>query len=237
MVQAPGKEIEQLSERWNELYKQRLPALAKARDPVQNTWPVFLDHCFARIVLDNAIGRDKPWTEAIKSPAVKNMSEDQLKAAIDLGERLASGKADLVALDERSLEMRGKQSKKRKGEGEDSQSSPKKRKRETGTISSYFLPSPSSPPTQDPQSKSPQAKTTPESREQNLLITPRRNQPTCNPSSTASPPPTSPLPQTDPLPPLPDPPRPIHDLRGPLGPHLPHLAQDVRARRGKRHAQ
>ncbi|KAI7252175.1 hypothetical protein KC340_g17619, partial [Hortaea werneckii] len=161
MVQAPGKEIEQLSERWNELYKQRLPALAKARDPVQNTWPVFLDHCFARIVLDNAIGRDKPWTEAIKSPAVKNMSEDQLKAAIDLGERLASGKADLVALDERSLEMRGKQSKKRKGEGEDSQSSPKKRKRETGTISSYFLPSPSSPPTQDPQSKSPQAKTTP----------------------------------------------------------------------------
>ncbi|KAI7494246.1 hypothetical protein KC367_g8132 [Hortaea werneckii] len=161
MVQAPGKEIEQLRERWNELYKQRLPALAKARDPVQTTWPVFLDHCFARIVLDNAIGKDKPWTEVIKSPAVKNMSEDQLKAAIDLAERLASGKADLVALDERSLEVRGKQSKKRKGEGEDSQSSPKKRKRETGTISSYFLPSPSSPPTQDPDSEPPQAKTNP----------------------------------------------------------------------------
>ncbi|KAI7456312.1 hypothetical protein KC351_g19006, partial [Hortaea werneckii] len=159
MVETSIEGIEQLREKWNELYKQRLPALAKARDPVQPTWPVFLDHCFARIVLDNAIGNDKPWTEVIKSPAVKNMSEDQLRTAIDLAERLASGKADLVALDERSLEMRGKRSKKRKGEDEGTRSSPKKRKNETGTISSYFLPSPSSPPKHDPKSKSPQAKT------------------------------------------------------------------------------
>ncbi|KAI7562791.1 hypothetical protein KC317_g8176, partial [Hortaea werneckii] len=158
MTENSGRDIEQLRQRWNELYKQRLPALAKARDPVQSTWPVFLDHCFARIVLDNAIGKDKPWTEAIKSPAVKNMSEDQLTSAIDLAEGLASGKADLVALDERSLEVRGKRSKKRKGEGDTTRSSPKKRKNDTGTISSYFLPSPSSPPKQDPKSKSPQAK-------------------------------------------------------------------------------
>ncbi|KAI6872250.1 hypothetical protein KC323_g1645 [Hortaea werneckii] len=159
MSENPGRDIEQLREQWNELYKQRLPALAKARDPAQPTWPVFLDHCFARIVLDNAIGKDKPWTEVIKSPAVKNMSEDQLRTAIDLAERLASGKADLVALDERSLEVRGKRSKKRKGEGEGTRSSPKKRKNDTGTISSYFLPSPSSPPKHNSESKPPQAKT------------------------------------------------------------------------------
>ncbi|KAI7053837.1 hypothetical protein KC339_g18635 [Hortaea werneckii] len=162
MTGTPSQDIEQLRERWNELYKQRLPALAKARDPVQTTWPVFLDHCFARIVLDNAIGNDRPWTEIIKQPAVKNMSEDQLKTAIDLAERLASGKADLVALDERSLKLRGKQSKKRKGEDNNPQSSPKKRKPDTGTISSYFLPSPSSPPKpSNSESKPPQAQTTP----------------------------------------------------------------------------
>ncbi|KAI7259216.1 hypothetical protein KC345_g10370, partial [Hortaea werneckii] len=159
MVETSSEGIEQLREKWNELYKYRLPALAKARDPVQSTWPVFLDHCFARIVLDNAIGKGEPWTEVIKSPAVKNMSEDQLRTAIDLAERLASGKADLVALDERSLEVRGKRSKKRKGEGEGTRSSPKKRKNDTGTISSYFLPSPSSPPKHNPVSKPAQTKT------------------------------------------------------------------------------
>ncbi|GAB1728783.1 hypothetical protein NU195Hw_g6522t1 [Hortaea werneckii] len=159
MSENPSLDIEQLREKWNELYKQRLPALAKARDTVQPTWPVFLDHCFARIVLDNAIGKDRPWTEIIKSPAVKNMSEDQLRTAIDLAERLASGEADLVALDERSLKVRGKRSKKRKGEGEGTRLSPKKRKNDTGTISSYFLPSPSSPPKHNSGSKSPQAET------------------------------------------------------------------------------
>ncbi|KAI7537855.1 hypothetical protein KC331_g10700 [Hortaea werneckii] len=161
MTDNPGRDIESLRQKWNELYKQRLPALAKARDPVQTTWPVFLDHCFARIVLDNAIGNDRPWTEIIKQPAVKNMSEDQLKTAIDLAERLASGKADLVALDERILELRGKRSKKRKGEDNNPRPSPKKRKNDTGTISSYFLPSPSSPPKHNPESKPQQAQTTP----------------------------------------------------------------------------
>ncbi|KAI7317782.1 hypothetical protein KC315_g10296 [Hortaea werneckii] len=162
MTENSSQDIERLRERWNELYKQRLPALAKARDPVQTTWPVFLDHCFARIVLDNAIGKDKPWTEIIKQPAVKDMSEDQLKTAIDLAERLASGKADLVALDERSLELRGKRSKKRRGEDNNPRSSPKKRKPDTGTISSYFLPSPSSPPkSSNSESKPQQAQTTP----------------------------------------------------------------------------
>ncbi|GAB1742740.1 hypothetical protein NU219Hw_g8452t1 [Hortaea werneckii] len=162
MTGKTGQDIEHLRERWNELYKRRLPALAKARDPVQTTWPVFLDHCFARIILDNAIGKDRPWTEIIKQPAVKNMSEDQLKTAIKLAERLASGKADLVALDEQSLELRGKRSKKRKGEDHDPRhSSPKKRKPDTGTISSYFLPSPSSPPKSNSHSKPPNTKPVP----------------------------------------------------------------------------
>lgn len=103
--------MEALQQRWNLLYRTRLPSLAKAKNSSQPKWPVQLDHCFARIILDNAVGRDKPWTHVLKSPAYKNMTREQLEDAIDLGEKVADGREDLVALDERSLAMRGKKSK------------------------------------------------------------------------------------------------------------------------------
>lgn len=138
----------ELQERWNHLYKTQLPAMAKARDAAQKKWPVNLDHCFARIVLDNTVGRDRPWNQVIKSPAYKNMSDEQLKGAIDLAEKLASGEADLQELDQRSLELRGKiKNMKRKAGGGEiaSEAKPKKVKTEEKTVSSYFLPSPASP--------------------------------------------------------------------------------------------
>ena len=135
-------ETEQLRARWTHLYKGHLPALAKARDPVQKQWPVHLDHCFARIVLDNAVGLDRPWTGVIKSPAVRTMTVSQLNAAIQLAEDIATGVADLSRLNAASLEFRGKKrpaaeivgpvqrpTKKPKGEGDT-------------TISSYFASAP-----------------------------------------------------------------------------------------------
>jgi len=137
--------------RWKHLYATHLPTLAKARDPAQSNWPVYLDHCFARIILDNAIGSDRPWTEVIKSPAVKNMTTDQFRNAIELGEKIASGETDINILNERSLELRGKQGPKRKAVKDDVESKPAKRLKSGGheTISSYFLPSPASPPPKD----------------------------------------------------------------------------------------
>jgi O-6-methylguanine DNA methyltransferase len=142
--------FDDLRERWTHLYREHLPALAKARDPGQKHWPVHLDHCFARIILDNVVGVDKPWTDVVKAPAVKNMSSDQLQAAITLGEQIATGKANLVELDERSLSLRGKQSKNKKRKREDDStdrqiSKSKSGPRSTDTISGYFLPSPTSP--------------------------------------------------------------------------------------------
>lgn len=104
---------ETLQDDWTALYKERLPCLAKKKDPSQRKWPVQLDHCFARIILDNAIGKDKPWTHVIKSPAYKHMTASQLEDAIALGEKLIKGEADLVALDEKSLALRGKRGKER----------------------------------------------------------------------------------------------------------------------------
>lgn len=46
--------------------------------------------------------------QKIKSPAYKNMSEQQLKDSIKLGHQILDGEADLVELDNQSLEVRGK---------------------------------------------------------------------------------------------------------------------------------
>lgn len=134
--------IENLQTRWNYLYRDHLPALAKAKDSVQNKWPVNLDHCFARIVLDNAIGIDRPWTAVVKQPAVKNMTAEQFEAAIDLAERIATGEASLSELDNQSLDFRGK---KRKATHDENETQTGKKQRSSGTVSSYFLPSPQSP--------------------------------------------------------------------------------------------
>lgn len=137
--------LDKLQDRWRHLYQEHLPALAKARDPAQKNWTVYLDHCFARIVLDNAIGIDKPWTGKIRSPAIKNMTETQLQSAIELAEKLAAGEANLEDLDQKSLQLRGKQPKKRKADDRGSSSSPAKKSKKDATVSSYFLPSPKSP--------------------------------------------------------------------------------------------
>lgn len=163
--------ITDLQTRWNTLYKTTLPRLAKAKDSVQPHWPVHLDHCFARIILDNAVGVTKPWTAVLKSPAYKNMSQGQLEDAIELGESIAVGEASLGDLNQRSLELREKtgpkvaKGTKRKAtgavtsgatikeeHGEDHQdgdqdykkagSQPSKKTKQSEAISSYFAKSP-----------------------------------------------------------------------------------------------
>ena len=86
---------------WFELTRDRMPALAAAR-----CWPVRLDHCFQRILLDNAVGAK--WSEQIASPAYKNAPLRVLQDAIDLGEACVAGRAELAALNRLSLQWRGK---------------------------------------------------------------------------------------------------------------------------------
>ncbi|KIV96912.1 hypothetical protein PV10_00725 [Exophiala mesophila] len=102
-------ELQDLRNEWTKLYSETLPRLAKAKDHAQSKWPVTLDHCFARIILDNTVGRgSQQWDKVIKRPAVKNMSREQLRDAISLGEDIQTGKVDLCQLDEKSLQCRGK---------------------------------------------------------------------------------------------------------------------------------
>ena len=87
---------------WRKLISHELPAAALNRPD----WPIRLDHCFARVVLDVVHGR--PWREAIAAPAWRNMTSQSLREATALGEDILTGRADLRALNARSLALRGK---------------------------------------------------------------------------------------------------------------------------------
>ena len=87
--------------RWFSLTRETMPGLAVPRG-----WPVCDDHCFQRILLDNALGR--PWRAVLAPPAYRNASEAQLLAAIALGEAVVAGEEDLHRLNRRSLELRGR---------------------------------------------------------------------------------------------------------------------------------
>lgn len=123
-------DLEPLRDEWKAMFQKRLPEAAQSKSSAQPKWPVHVDHCFARIILDAVVGEEysqkvgedskeegpKPWMAYIKSPAYRNMSKTQLERALELGEGILEGKEDLVELDERSLHVRGKLSK-RKGSG------------------------------------------------------------------------------------------------------------------------
>lgn len=89
-----------LRARWRDLVDLRLPAASRP------SWPVSLNHCFARILLDNACGR--PWRELVPPPAWRHMPVDRLAEAVTLGEAVLAGGADLDELNRRSLQLRGK---------------------------------------------------------------------------------------------------------------------------------
>lgn len=89
-----------LETRWLQLTCETLPALAAARQ-----WPVGADHCFQRILLDNAVG-GRWYDHVAQRPAYKHIAAHHLAAAVALGEAVAAGTADLHALNARSLAWR-----------------------------------------------------------------------------------------------------------------------------------
>ena len=126
-----------LEDKYKTLICETLPSLAQANASTQAAWPVRLDHCFARIILDAVVGRGEyfctststmmssegntpsPWLAKLKSPAVRNMNGTQLAQCIALAEALADGKVDLCEMDEQSLWFRGKSSERKRPLRED----------------------------------------------------------------------------------------------------------------------
>ena len=90
-----------LERRWLDLTNVDLPAAATPG------WPVRLNHCFQRILLDAAVGG--VWYDAIAGrPAYAAAPRDVLERAVATGEEVLAGRVDLAALNARSLAWRGK---------------------------------------------------------------------------------------------------------------------------------
>lgn len=89
---------------WLTLTRETLPALAAGR-----RWPVRADHCFQRILLDNAV--EGCWYDHIAArPAYAHAPDAMLARAVALGRAAAAGEVELGDLNRRSLAWRGKRS-------------------------------------------------------------------------------------------------------------------------------
>ena len=89
-----------LQQEWLALTRHALPALATVRG-----WPIALDHCFARVLLDNAVGGC--WYDAIPGrPAYRHATDAQLTAAVTLARAARDGTLDLPAANASSLAWR-----------------------------------------------------------------------------------------------------------------------------------
>ena len=98
-----NKDIQQLRQQYLELINHQLPEKAK-----QVTMPVRFNHCFARIVLDNLF--QDCWYNHLskKQPAYKQLSVEQMTAAIAIAQTLLEQPEQTSILNKNSLKWRGK---------------------------------------------------------------------------------------------------------------------------------
>ncbi len=90
-----------LKTEWRMLYSKTLPIFAK-----ENNWPVYLDHCIARIIYDYVAGAK--WDTVWKKPAIHNLDEGQLHACINTANKLIENELNPELLNQQSLQYRGK---------------------------------------------------------------------------------------------------------------------------------
>lgn len=86
---------------WKQLIGVHMPAVAKER-----AWPVRFDHCFSRILLDNACGG--VWYDKVPRPAYRHTDQKEVREAYALGLSVLRGSACLHTLNRASLYYRGK---------------------------------------------------------------------------------------------------------------------------------
>ena len=88
-----------LIERWLMLTNQTLPRMAE-----HQRWPVSQNHCFMRICLDTSLGA--PWHSVVKRPALRHISDSQLRDAVAVAERIVETPSLLFELNAQSIEWR-----------------------------------------------------------------------------------------------------------------------------------
>jgi len=97
--------VSDLEERYLALVRDELPAAAR-----RGGWVIRDDHCFGRVLLDDAVGGC--WYDVLgrgRGAAFRKLDDAQLAHAVEQGERmLREGAPVVAALDAQSLAWRGK---------------------------------------------------------------------------------------------------------------------------------
>jgi len=98
-----GDDFSQLREAYRQKVHEKLPTEAQRSDG----WPIHLDHCFGRVVLDNLF--EDEWYDHVDGrPAYEQLSAQELRAALDIADRmLENGQPVVEELNENSLRWRG----------------------------------------------------------------------------------------------------------------------------------
>jgi hypothetical protein len=91
-----------LEARWRQLTNESLPNAA-----AQANWPIRLNHCFQRVLLDHACG-DVWYGHIDGRPAYRFASDVILRTAMEAGEACLAGEKDIAQLNRESLAFRGK---------------------------------------------------------------------------------------------------------------------------------
>ena len=91
-----------LEQEWLHLTRAALPDAARGAG-----WSICEDHCFQRVLLDNACGG--VWYDHIADrPAYRHATDDILLSAVTLGRAALDGRASIDRLNRQSLKWRGK---------------------------------------------------------------------------------------------------------------------------------
>jgi len=97
-----GGDIGGLREEYKQKVNEELPEKAQNSDG----WPIHLDHCFGRVVLDNLFG-DEWYSHVDGRPAYEHLSREELQEAVEIADRmLEEGKSVVEELNENSLRWR-----------------------------------------------------------------------------------------------------------------------------------
>ena len=97
-----GQDLSQLRATYQRRVNEDLPESARSSEG----WPVQLDHCFGRIVLDNLFG-DEWYSHVTGRPAYEHLSAGELRGAVEIADRMLNeGKPAVEELNRNSLRWR-----------------------------------------------------------------------------------------------------------------------------------
>ena len=96
---APISSRSVLVQRWLLLTHEIMPEMAD-----KQKWPISSNHCFMRVCLGESIGG--PWHLTVRKPALRHLTDEQLKKAVTIAEQIIATPSLLFVLNSRSIEGR-----------------------------------------------------------------------------------------------------------------------------------